>query len=29
VSGRGGDEATALRAEMKRWILGYLSQYLD
>ena len=24
-----GEQADALRAEMKRWILGYLSQYLD
>ena len=24
-----GEEADALRAEMKRWILGHLSQYLD
>ncbi|HEY5658765.1 MAG TPA: TetR/AcrR family transcriptional regulator [Myxococcota bacterium] len=24
-----GDAADALRAEMKRWILGYLAQYLD
>jgi hypothetical protein len=29
VSGRRGDEAAALRAERKRWILGYLAQYLD
>jgi AcrR family transcriptional regulator len=24
-----GEQADAMRAEMKRWILGYLSQYLD